>query len=191
MIAEETPTDPRPSPRRWPLGALALLVVVVVAAGVLLLGGDTPDDTGTSLDTPIGNAAPDFSVTLLDGTEFRLSRHLADDGRPVILNLWASWCSPCRAEMPAIDAAARTHTDVFFLGVAVDDDPVAAEQFAREIGVTYPLAIDESERVGRRYPTPGLPATFLIGSDGSILRTVYGQIHEAQIADLIATQFGL
>lgn len=190
-------TRPRRS-RRLPLGALTLLTVGVVVAGVLLLDGDdSPGTTGVSVPTigdgfpvPTGDVAADFSIELLDGSTFRLSDHLADDGRPVFLNLWASWCSPCRAEMPALDAAARNHPEVYFLGVAVDDDPVAAEAFADEIGVTYPLAIDEAERVGRRYPAPGLPATFLISSRGEIVRTIFGQLDEAQIDELLAEAFG-
>lgn len=193
-----TPPPARTGSRRWPLGALTLLVVAVVAIGVVLLDGDgSPDATGVSVPTigdgfpvPTGDVAADFEIELLDGTSFRLSDHLADDGRPVFLNLWASWCSPCRAEMPALDAAARNHPEVYFLGVAVDDDPVAAAEFAAEIGVTYPLAIDEAERVGRRYPAPGLPATFLISAEGEIVRTVFGQLDEAQIDELLAASFG-
>lgn len=204
---DETPhTDTSPSSgteasrpsRRWPLGLLTLLVVAVVAGGVWLFGGDeadTPDipdlSDGISSGIQNGDAAPDFALELLDGTSFRLTDHLADDGRPVVLNLWASWCSPCRAEMPAFDAASQIHGDVFFLGVAVEDDPASAKAFAEEIGVSYPLAIDESERVGRRYASPGLPATFLISADGAIVRTVFGQLDEDEIAQLISESFGL
>lgn len=164
-----------------------------VVGGVILLGGDdtTPStstipELGGSFPTPAGEAAPDFSIELLDGTTFRLTDHLATDGRPVVLNLWASWCGPCRAEMPALDAAATAHPEVFFLGVAVDDDPVAAADFADEIGVGYALAIDEADRVGRRYPSPGLPATFLISADRSIIRTVFGAVDESDLEALIA-----
>lgn len=191
-----TPT-PTSSRRRWPLGALTLIVVAAIAGGVLLFGNDAADPSVTvpelegalGLPTQNGEAAPDFSLTLLDGTDFRLTDHLASDGRPVILNLWASWCGPCRAEMPAFDVASKIHTDVFFLGVAVEDDPLAAEEFAAEIGVTYALAIDEAERVGRRYPSPGLPATYFISTDGLIIRTVFGQIDENQLDELIAESF--
>jgi len=184
--------------RRWPLGLLTLLAVVLVAGGVWLFGGDstsTPDipdlagDLGLGIQN--GEAAPDFSIDLIAGGSFRLSDHLADDGRPVILNLWASWCGPCRAEMPAFDSASQTHTDVYFLGVAVEDDPSSARAFAEEIGVSYDLAIDDAERVGRRYPSPGLPATFFISSAGEIVRTIFGQVDEDQIAQLITESFGL
>ena len=190
-----TPPAP-PRSRRWPLGALTLIAVAFVIGGVVLFGGDDPPTTTTipefgSFPTLTGEVAPDFSVDLLDGTAFRLSDHLENDGRPVLLNLWASWCAPCREEMPALDAAAKAHTDVYFIGIAVEDDPAAAEAFAMEIAVSYALAIDESERVGRRYPSPGLPATFLISSEGEIVRTVFGAIDEAEIAELIAEAFGL
>lgn len=199
----ETPDTTEPAPhrpaRRWPLGLLTLLVVAVVAGGVLLFGGDDSPDTpdvpdlagDLGLDVQNGDGAPDFAIDLLDGTSFRLSDHLADDGRPVVLNLWASWCGPCRAEMPAFDAASGTHTDVFFLGVAVEDNPDDARAFAAEVGVSYALAIDEAERVGSRYFSPGLPATFFISAEGTIVRTVFGGLDEDEIAQLIAESFDL
>jgi len=185
---------------RWPLGALTLLVIAAVTGGLLLFRSDdgsgapmtVPEVEGAfGLPTQNGEAAPDFSLTLLDGSNFRLTDHLITDRRPVILNLWASWCGPCRAEMPAFDAASKIHTDVFFLGVAVEDDAISAEEFAAEVDVSYPLAIDEADRVGRRYPSPGLPATYFISADGAIVRTVFGEIDKDQIAELIDKLFGL
>ena len=198
-VEDGSPT-PAPSRRRWPLGALTLIVVAAIGVGWLLFGNDADSDSSVTVPelagalgfpTQNGEPAPDFSLTLLDGTDFRLTDHLRGDGRPVILNLWASWCGPCRAEMPAFDVASKVHTDVFFLGVAVEDDPLAAEEFAAEIGVTYALAIDQAERVGRRYPSPGLPTTFFISTDGLIIRTVFGQIDEGQLDALIAESFRL
>ena len=185
-------------PRRWPLGLLTLLVAVVIGGGVLAFGGDAgpstppkPDLVGDlGLGIQNGTPAPDFEVALIGGGSFRLADHLADDGRPVVLNLWASWCRPCRAEMPAIDAAATAHPEVLFVGVAVEDDPEAAQAFAAEVGVGYPLAIDDADRVGRRYPSPGLPATFLISSDGEIVRTLFGELDDETIAQVLAESFG-
>jgi thiol-disulfide isomerase/thioredoxin len=187
---------PRPQ-RRWPLGTLTLIVVVMIVGGVMLFGGEqeaasvsVPDLTESlGLPTQNGEGAADFAVDLLDGTPFRLSDHLSEDGRPVVLNLWASWCGPCRAEMPAFDDVSQRHTDVFFLGVAVEDSPEAARAFAEEVGVGYALAIDDADRVSRRYPTPGLPATFFISSDGLIAKTVFGQIDERQLTELIYESF--
>jgi thiol-disulfide isomerase/thioredoxin len=195
---DETSPLGRAPARRWPLGALTFIVIAVVAGAMALFGGNaTSDDSDADLEgslglpTQNGETAPDFSIDLLDGNSFRLSDHLATDGRPVILNLWASWCGPCRAEMPAFDAVSKIHRDVLFLGVAVEDNPTAARDFAAEIGVSYPLAIDEDDRVGRRYPSPGLPATYLISADGMIARTIFGQMDEEQLTELIAGLFGL
>jgi len=194
--ATPSPTS-RPRRRRWPLGTLTLIVVAFVAIGVMLLADDDSDGTTTTLggiSIPphiTGNAAPDFTIDLFDGSTFDLSDHFATDGRPVLLNLWASWCGPCREEMPALDAASRTHTDVYFIGVAVDDNAADAAAFAEEVGVSYALAFDESEQVGRDYPSPGLPATFLISPDGVIVKTVYGGVDEADIDEMIADAFGL
>jgi thiol-disulfide isomerase/thioredoxin len=198
QLDQEPTAPPQRTSRRWPLGLLTLLVVAVIAGGVLLFDDpaeDTPDipDLSSQITggVPDGEAAPDFALDLIDGTPFRLSDHLADDGRPVILNLWASWCGPCRAEMPAFDIASQTHTDVFFIGVAVEDDPDNARAFAEEIGVGYALAIDDAERVARRYFSPGLPATFFISADGIIVRKAFGQLDEADLAQVIAESFGL
>jgi thiol-disulfide isomerase/thioredoxin len=195
---DQAPSLGQASVRRWPFGALTFIVVAAIAGGISLFGGNAASDGSDAdlegalgLPTQNDETAPDFSIDLLDGPSFRLSDHLADDGRPVILNLWASWCGPCRAEMPAFDAVSKIHRDVLFLGVAVNDDPAAARDFAAEIGVSYPLAIDEDDRVGRRYPSPGLPATYLISADGTIARTIFGQMNEDQLAELIAGLFGL
>ena len=180
-----------PKVKRWPLGVLTILVVSVTAVAVVLLRDDAPDDEPGGITVPgfgvsAGSQAPDFSIELLDGGRFTLSDHLANDGRPVLLNLWASWCRPCRAEMPHLDAAAQAHPGVYFLGVAIDDDPAAARDFAVEVDVGYSLAVDEADRVARRYPPFGLPVTYLIGSDGLIVRVIYGEMTEPQIETLLA-----
>jgi cytochrome c biogenesis protein CcmG, thiol:disulfide interchange protein DsbE len=171
---------------------LTLVVVAVTAVAVVLLRDDTPADDGNGLITvpdfgvSVGSPAPPFSIELLGGGRFSLTDHFESGGGPVVLNLWASWCTPCREEMPHFDAASREHPDVYFLGVAIEDDPAAARDFADEIAVSYALAIDEADRVARRYPAFGLPATYLISSDGRIARVVYGLMSEQQIAEALA-----
>lgn len=134
--------------------------------------------------------APVFQVTLFDGKVFDLATHLSRDGRPVLLNLWASWCPPCRREMPLFDDAARRHPQVLFLGVAVRDDPQAAAAAVQELEVAYPLGADLDGTLDAAFPSPGLPATFLIDGDGTLLGAVYGGLGRQDIEDLVARYLG-
>ena len=137
-----------------------------------------------ALVRPPDSHAPDFEVALLDGGTFRLSDHLESDGRPLVLNLWASWCLPCRAEMPEIDTFAAAHPEVLVLGVAVDDTITEANRFAGEIGVSYPLAFDEGA-MRRAYPSFGLPATFVIDTEGEIVEAVDGVVTVALLESIV------
>jgi thiol-disulfide isomerase/thioredoxin len=188
--------DPGSGP--WRLGALSALAAILVIGGVLIFGsgGSTPDTTvgrGAAMTVPPlpaaargEGAAPDFSLDLFDGSRFVLANHLEEDGRPVILNFWASWCPPCREEMPDLQAAAGAHPEVLILGVATDDDPLAAERFVEENGISYPTGFDEAERVARRYPSPALPSTYVISGDGMLVQTAFGRLTAEDIETLIA-----
>jgi len=178
-----------------------LIAVAVVATGVAAYswsqrGGqdDLPQPVSiedlSSADLSESDPAPDFSVPTLDGSRFSLSEHLAESGDPVILNLWASWCAPCRAEMPALDAAAARHPGVKFVGVAVQDDLRAAEEFANELGVSYTIGLDQRDEVNALYPTFGLPVTYVISGNGVILEPLYGELEGSKIDAVIAQWFG-
>jgi thiol-disulfide isomerase/thioredoxin len=151
---------------------------------------DLGDIAAQDPDLPDTSApAPTFVLPTLGGGTFDLSRHIADDGRPVILNLWASWCGPCRSEMPAIDASSIQHPEVAFIGVAVQDKRSDAVSFVEELGVGYTIAIDDGT-VDEAYPALGLPATFFIAGDGTLVKTHFGVVTEESLAEDIATLFG-
>lgn len=115
---------------------------------------------------------------------------MANDGRPIFLNLWASWCFPCREEMPAIDRAATDFPEVAFIGVSVQGSRSDAEAFAEEIGVSYLLGFDEEDAVDNAYKPLGLPASYLISSDGTIVERIFGKITEEYLAEKFATHYG-
>jgi len=179
---------------------LGLALMVAVGGGVVafayLAGGSIQSSGESDAAVPSprivgadvrGEPAPDFALNLIDGGRFVLSRHLATDGRPVLLNFWASWCVPCRREMPVLDAASRRFPGVYFLGVAVEDDPVAALAFIREVAVSYPLAIDEKDVMLAMYPILGLPTTFLISPRGEIVSQLTGELSAGRIDDMISS----
>lgn len=172
------------SPRRATFLLIAALAVVAAAC----TPGDTtdiPDNGASTLEL-----APDFSVPTADGATFSLDEHLANDGRPVFMNLWASWCFPCRAEMPAIDAASKTHPEIAFIGVSVKDTRQDADTFLAEIGVSYTIGFDENNTVDDEYRPLGLPASYIISSEGVILERIFGEVTEDSLREKFATHFG-
>lgn len=186
---DHSPWRIRPAVLGLGFGAIVITIAVWWAVGT---GGASDPSPATTIDLSdlVADApaqterAPDFAVPVRGGGDFVLADHLAGDGRPVFMNLWASWCLPCRDEMPAIDAAAERHPDVAFVGIAVQDDAEDAEAFAEEIGVTYTIGFDIRDQVSALYPALGLPATFLIGADGTIVDTYIGTLTPAVIDEL-------
>lgn len=132
--------------------------------------------TGGRIPAPHrGFLAPEISLPDAAGQPLRLSDLR---GRPVILNLWASWCAPCRAEMPALERVHRefTPSGLIVLGVnaANQDDRAAALDFIREQALTFPILFDSSGEASDRYAVRALPTTFFINSEGIIRDVVVG-----------------
>ena len=114
-------------------------------------------------------AAPPFELTLFN----QESLSLADlDGKVVVLNFWASWCPPCRFEMPDFEAAWKEYRDegVVFVGIAVSDSEEDARSFAEETGVTYPIGLDGEGVTSVAYEVTSLPTTVFIDREGRIAR---------------------
>lgn len=148
----------------------------VVAVGLLVgwLVRSSPAATAE-----VGEPAPDFTVELIDGGTFTLSEAT---GRPVVLNLWASWCGPCRDEIPEISAFADANPDVQVIGVAVRDAEEASRRFAAEISATYPLALGTRE-VEDSYPSFGLPVTYVIDEAGVVTEFFNGIVDEESLGE--------
>jgi cytochrome c biogenesis protein CcmG, thiol:disulfide interchange protein DsbE len=146
-------------------------VVLVLTAG--WIAGTTvfaaPDMQDEAQEPRPGFYAPDFELLSPQGDVVRLSELR---GRPVILNLWASWCPPCKAEMPALQ---NVHLDYLDAGLVVlgvnmtyQDSAASALQFLEDEGLTFPVAMDTDGSVGRRYQMRALPTTFFIDRNGII-----------------------
>ena len=158
-----------PGPLRSRPGLLTLAVIAVVTVGLILAAQGEDGTTGVEQDV-----VSDFTFEVFDGTTFSLADHFAGDGRPVVLNFWASWCPPCRAEMPDFDLVAQAHPEVKFIGVAVDDVESNARAFAAEIGVSYLLGFDPTGQAHLTLPFVALPTTWIIDGNGRIVHKVQG-----------------
>ncbi len=169
---------------------LTLVVLVLAIFASACTSTDGEGDGGHDAGSSDAELAPAFVVPTGNGGTFSLDEHLANDGRPVFLNLWASWCFPCREEMPAIDRAAKVHTDVAFIGISIQDNRSDAEDFVEEIQVTYLIGFDDDDAVDSDYQPFGLPAAYIISSEGVILERIFGVITEADLAEKFAEHFG-
>jgi thiol-disulfide isomerase/thioredoxin len=151
--------------------------VLVVVTGLLIGWVFQPASKGVA---QVGGPAPDFTVEVFQGDPFTLSKV----AKPVVLNFWASWCGPCRTEIPAISAFAEANPDVQVIGVAVDDVEQSARDFAAEIEASYPLALGTDE-IEDAYPRIGLPATYIIDEDGLVTEVFNGVVDEDLLAELL------
>jgi cytochrome c biogenesis protein CcmG/thiol:disulfide interchange protein DsbE len=176
----------RPQARYVLVSLIAGLAIATAACS----SSSASDSSGTTAQQE-PEIAPTFSVPTNDGGEFSFSEHIADDGRPIFLNLWASWCFPCREEMPAIDRSSQAFPEVAFIGVSVRDIRSDAEDFANEIGVTYLIAFDEQNAVDDAYKPLGLPASYIISADGIIVERIFGRVTEEDLAAKFDAHFGL
>jgi cytochrome c biogenesis protein CcmG/thiol:disulfide interchange protein DsbE len=115
-------------------------------------------------------ALPDFDLPLVKGGGTFTSEQL--NGRPAVINFWASWCTPCREEAPLLEAAWNRYRDqgVQFVGVAVLDSEEGATEFIEERGVTYPNVLDLEQDLAAELDVDGLPQTFFVDSEGDLAR---------------------
>ncbi len=140
-----------------------------------------PDSRSVFIDANevarVDEPAPDFQMPLFDGSVINLSDYR---GEVVVLNFWASWCGPCRWEMPAFERMYQEYGDkgVMFVGVAISDDPANAQAFADEVGVTYPIGADFAGRIARVYRPTTMPTTFFIDREGVIRRRLVSVANE-------------
>ena len=111
--------------------------------------------------------APDFTLRTLNGPNLRLQEQR---GRVVMINFWATWCGPCRQEMPHLNSLYQKYKASGFvlLGVNVDDDTRNAAVVAAKLGVTFPVLLDTDKQVSRRYDLATMPSTVLIDRDGKV-----------------------
>ena len=142
---------------------------MLLGAGVARPPGATADplDALTVQSFPAPLAPPPLSLIGLDGRSFTL----ADlRGKVVFLNFWATWCVPCRAEMPALDNLYRAYREHGFLVLAVNfkQTPDEVRRFVEETRVTFPTALDPEGAVSRALKVRGLPVSFLVGRDGTL-----------------------
>lgn len=143
-------------------------VAVVLVAGLIIYAFQPPKPLGE------GDTAPDVLLLMTDGEQRALSSY---KGKVVVLDFWATWCAPCRFTMPKMIDFHNRHRDqnVEVVGVAVDvTSREEIDQFIKEMGVNYPIAVDSNGEVKKAFEIKSLPTLFVIGKEGNILLRMEG-----------------
>ena len=165
---------------------IVIVALIATACEAPTTSGEPPGPRATNAATaellPASVLAlPSFDFASYERLLFQLR------GTPVVVNLWASWCGPCRNEAPALDAAARRYgTDVQFLGVDFKDDRGSAVGYLKQYDIRYPSVVDPSGEIHNRLGFVGLPDTLFYGADGSIVQSWSGPITSQALASGIA-----
>jgi thiol-disulfide isomerase/thioredoxin len=169
-------------------------LVVAIAALLLLSGCGNAGTQTAGEDFIAGNgqtsyiapadrvAAPELSGMTLLGSKYALPKN-----QMAVINVWASWCSPCRAEEPSLAAMAQKYPEINFLGILTRDNPVNAEAFVRKNKTPYPTLIDDSVLIGfsKSLPANAIPTTLVLDTRGLVAGRISGVITIASLTELI------
>jgi cytochrome c biogenesis protein CcmG/thiol:disulfide interchange protein DsbE len=162
------------------LGLLGLLAWASLGSGP---GGFGINQDFGQVDVDVNTAAP-FTVELMDGGKLELAELR---GKVVLVDFWASWCTPCRQEAPVLKQVYQEYADrpVEFVGVNIWDRREDANQYARDFAVPYPNGVDESGAVAIDYGVRGIPEKFFIGRDGLVRRKFIGPMQADALRDVL------
>ena len=171
-----------------------LVVVIFVVASMLLAGhfisqrhAAAPAGAALTAADPAGRVAPDFELKSIDGKSYKL----ADlRGKAVLLNFWATWCPPCKIEIPWFIELQRQYADqgLVVVGVAMDDDTnkqKVVSEFASQMKIDYPILLGTDQVADQYGGVDALPTTFFIGRDGRIVRRVMGLAGHSEFEEAI------
>ena len=181
--------------------SIAIIVLLLAIAAVNFLGPSFAEEkpaqpvasgaanTADSSAPAEGEAAPDFVLTSLDGEAVRLSDYR---GKKVILNFWATWCPPCKAEMPHMQKFYEDNKDqgIEVLAVnltSIDKGEESVQAFVEKFGLTFPIPMDRDGQLGPQYQAVTIPTTYIIDTEGIIQKKVVGPMDEAMMQKLTSS----
>ncbi|WP_047151988.1 thiol-disulfide oxidoreductase ResA [Aneurinibacillus tyrosinisolvens] len=148
---------------------IAVLLVILLAVGWTFYRAFIQDKSVVQAGKPV----PDFIAPKAMGEKVQLSTL---KGKGVVLNFWGTWCPPCREEMPDLEKASKEFSDKGVVVLAVNDGEgeIAVRSFARQYNLTFPILLDSTEEITRKYQIGPLPTTFFIKPDGTLYKKVEG-----------------
>jgi cytochrome c biogenesis protein CcmG/thiol:disulfide interchange protein DsbE len=178
-------------PRALVVIGVCVLVPLVLLAVALTSNRHDKKDPETSISTApglvpdhvvaTGDVVPTFRLRTLTGSPVNTARYR---GRPYVVSFWASWCGPCRKEMPLLNEAyGKRAGDLPMVGVTFQDPESESKQFVSKYGIDFPIAPDDGYRIAKAFGVINVPTTFFVGADGKVVERVAG---EGKVKDLEA-----
>lgn len=170
-----------------------LLIGALLAYTVLLSGGgagqetsgESVGDNDPRLPAAVGSTAPDFTLPNLEGEPVALS---SLRGKPVVINFWATWCAPCKEEMPLLESTSQQLGDqVVFLGVDYAEGKDVVQSFVSELGLTFPILLDSDGAVADRYYVRNYPTTLFVDAEGVVRAQRVGLLDEDLLEKYLET----
>ncbi|MFQ5421734.1 MAG: TlpA family protein disulfide reductase [Anaerolineae bacterium] len=178
-----------PAMKRYEHVILLLITAALGVTWILYSREPVSQDLALTEAPIVGHLAPDFTLQTPTGESVTLTDYVdreGADGRPVVLNYWASWCGPCRIETPHLqEASIKYNNQVAVLGVNQGEDARTVTEFGLSFGLTYPLLVDQDSEINQRYGILGLPTTIFIDRQGVVREVFIGIINQAILEERI------
>jgi peroxiredoxin len=167
---------------------VAAIAILILAGAIALFAwawSNERGDADSGENVRVGREAPDFSLPDLDGNEVALSDHR---GEVVLINFWATWCPPCRVEMPDMEAVYREHNEdgLEILGVDQREPKELVEEFVTERGFSWIFLLDEDFDVSQEYAATSIPRSILVDRDGTVAHIWRGTLTRSQLEQQLA-----
>ncbi len=156
------------------------MTALLLWMGLALAGPEMIPEEDPSL---VGRTAPAIELQTLDGEAFSLESHR---GKVVVLAFWASWCGPCRLELPALDELQKSRSDMAVFAVNVDRQRSAAERFLRKVPVDLPIVWDNTATALGQYNVMSMPTVFVVDPQGTVKLTKVGYSREKRLVEIVA-----